>query len=811
MKKRFLLLFPLILFLIFCLVCFICPATSQSQPPILYLYDLSAHHVNHYEYCVPLSSPTVFCERFGPPPEGKTFPDLLRDYDIAIFVSTLQGVVNKKGPRLYINHDHERGGAPGVDMMWLGIFRERGKPYGWLADYELRSISGLGELIDIFRNDLQGVVLWDSAVPATLNVATTIAGVENLAVLRAGSPIEREVLARLPVRVSLVGKFMPGAETIPDSATPSTGSPKNDAYLWAKEQYLDTGRADPTLLAYFEDGWPAVLYSRGQMTRRGVYAVERDYVVQNKGFVFDLSPWPEPPVDDPNQPPGTDLATLKAILRSARQMAGERLIRIWGYIPWYQKYSNQPDAGGTHSDAEGEWESTWLFSSYGAYLEGGAGDLLGLGLANASVHRFAPRPERMVQRPPPTPEELIAKGYLSAEGKVAPKTYLVFYAGDYDLAHSLYVIPNGLYPYPWRNVMRGQIPMAWGFNPGLVDALPDIMSYFMHTRSEKDYFVGPNSGAGYVNPGALPPGFDSAWLQHSLRYYRPWHYRVQGWVLNGKGGPLPDEKKALFTRLAGDGVVFDRGSLDGRWPRLFQGVPLTVHWSIGAGATANEETAAADIHRAYFEYIARNGAGGPVFLFFRSTWHGPDFLSKALELARADDAAGRVAGPDGAVYHPDYQIVDPYTFFYLLRLHLGGHNSYRATFLADNIPTEMAAGGKYEMQITLRNDGWDTWQPPAYRLGVRMGPGETSPGRLSPGDYPVQIPLPGQIPPGGEVSLTFRLAAPGEPGIYTLQCDILVEAEGATHLGSASHLGEPSSFSFEEQNGAPWGKAVVVR
>jgi hypothetical protein len=117
---------------------------------------------------------------------------------------------------------------------------------------------------------VEGVVLWDPAVPATLNVATTIAGVEHLAVLRAGSDITTDVTAHLEVKQSLVGLFQPGATTLPGSTTPSSGSPKTDAYLWAKEKYLDTRRANPSFLAYLEDGWPATLYAQNQMTRGGV-------------------------------------------------------------------------------------------------------------------------------------------------------------------------------------------------------------------------------------------------------------------------------------------------------------------------------------------------------------------------------------------------------------------------------------------------------------------------------------------------------------------------------------------------------------
>ena len=37
--------------------------------------------------------------------------------------------------------------------------------------------------------------------------------------------------------------------------TASTGSAKNDAYRWAKAQYLDTGRCTPGALGYYVDAY----------------------------------------------------------------------------------------------------------------------------------------------------------------------------------------------------------------------------------------------------------------------------------------------------------------------------------------------------------------------------------------------------------------------------------------------------------------------------------------------------------------------------------------------------------------------------
>ena len=244
---------------------------------------MSDLHVNHYEHCIALTGEAGVCGAGSPPPPGKSHRDLLRDYDTLIFLTTLQGIVNRDAPRLYLNHDHRRQDTPGVDAFWLDKYRQADQPYGWLAGTEIIELADFSELLDTFAGDVDGLVLWDPAVPATLNVATTIAGVENLAVLRAGSEITSAVTPRLAVKQSLVDMFAPDRLV-------GQQSPKTTAYLWAKAKYLDTGRANARFLAYLEDGWPATRYAQNQMTRGGVYALERDYVVQQRGFAFDLSP-----------------------------------------------------------------------------------------------------------------------------------------------------------------------------------------------------------------------------------------------------------------------------------------------------------------------------------------------------------------------------------------------------------------------------------------------------------------------------------------------------------------------------------------
>ncbi len=650
--------------LLFLPVLFSCAAAPPPPPDRLYLFDASRLHLNHYEYCLALTGQPENCPFDGPPPPGKSYADLLRDYDTLIFLTTLQGVVNRDRPQLYLLHDHQREETPGVDTFWLDKYREPDQPYGWLADTEIIELASLDEVLETFAGQVAGVVLWDPAVPATLNVATTIAGVENLAVLRAGSDLEPDLTARLPVKQSLVDLFKPGAATLPGSATPSSGSPKTDAYLWAKENYLDTGRANPLFLAYLLDGWPARQYAQNRMTRGGVYAFERDYVVQQRGFAFDLSPWAdEPPNDDPTQPPGADAAALKALVAAAEAQAGGQLIKVWGFIPWYEKYSTE--VGGQHSPINGEWESTWLFSEHGAYLQGGGGDVYGLALANGSVHKFGPTPApRSAPPPPPSEADLREKGYLTSEGSVSPDhTFVMFYAGDYDLAHPAQILLANYASSPWFDPRRGEIPLAWGLNPGLVEDIPAIVAYLYATQTAQDYFVGANSGAGYLNPDALSETTLLRWLWRSNGFYSQYGYNLQGFLLNGNGAAMSQRRLDAFTFLTPAGLLTPDFEVDEPWPRLQLGVPLSALASEALAGTP--DVAAAAVHNAYRRTVLEQGR--PPFLAFRSSFQSATFLWGTRDRLQAQEAAGQLTGLNGEVVYPHYTVVDPYTFFFLLK------------------------------------------------------------------------------------------------------------------------------------------------
>jgi hypothetical protein len=101
-----------------------------------------------------------------------------------------------------------------ADSFWRGYLTQNGE---WLAATSWTNISTLSALVAAFPDIVaKGVVLYDPAVPATSNLASTAAGVEGLLPVcyrpgEADSVYEQLVGGgpKLPVTLNLTGKFVP--------------------------------------------------------------------------------------------------------------------------------------------------------------------------------------------------------------------------------------------------------------------------------------------------------------------------------------------------------------------------------------------------------------------------------------------------------------------------------------------------------------------------------------------------------------------------------------------------------------------------
>lgn len=581
-------------------------------------------------------------------------PRLLRRiWDETHFVASVQGIVNRQAPKLYV-YLVGSGEAIDIDRYWLGKFQS---PGGWLAEYRLEPLPDLKAVLQRFGAQIQGLVVYDEKVPATSNVASTVAGVEDLACVRYDADptsLYHWLTAdpqgpQLLVKVWLVHpdgtSLFTGKGTLPGSQTPSSGSSKCDAYLWAKERYLDTGKCNPTKMAFYLDAhW---LKNPGAVNQACL--VNHDYFISQRAFFFDLSPWgDEVPVDDPQQPLGTDVATLKALLRSAwEQNHGRAMVHAGGFIPWDQKYCDHPAAKGKHGAVDAEWEYASILSCFNAFMDA---DALGCNaMANASVYQHYRLADRYPQ-PKPTLEDLKRRGLLLEDGHVAAKTFVAIYVGDYDSAAWVYQ----MMPHLWDDPARGEIPLGWAINPNLADRFGPGMAYLRATATANDFFVAGDNGAGYLNPGnlveprkhsGLPSGLE-LWVEHCTRAYRQWDLSVTGFIIDGFAAPTDDKILAAYARFSPDGVGLQRGARTG----MAGSMPYVTHMQDLYGPVEKDaQTILAHVH-----------AKVAPFLMYRTILWTP------TNQKRLREAVQTLPGGD------QVEFVDPYSFFRLMQQAYGG-------------------------------------------------------------------------------------------------------------------------------------------
>ena len=501
---------------------------------------------------------------------------VLAMWDELHVASTLQGIVNRKKPRLYV--DYITNGQKAIDAHWWHLFRRKGE---WLAGRDTLTLCSVEEAVAYFRKELRGVVAYDTNVASTSNVASAIAGIENLLAVRydvtPGSLYSRLCLdgPRLPVRKWLVREdgtsLFTGEGNLPDCRRTSSGSAKCDTYLWFIEHYMKTGRCSGRCAGYYPDQMWRAMPSRTNPNHHQL--TNHDYFVSRKGFFFDLSPWgDEPATDDPSQPVGTDLRTLQELLHTADSLSGgKRMCHIGGFPAWAFKYTKR--VGGTHEDVDTEWEFSELISHYNAFKDA---DAIGLGaLANASFWQHFPLRRRYAQ-PQVTKADLQARGLLDAEGRVdTTHTYFIIYIGDYDAASWL----SQMTPLLWDAPQRGKLPMMWCISPVLAQRVPHVMHYIRQTASPLDYFAAADNGAGYMMPGTAEAQDAAegtsrhidAWEAHCKRFYRQWGLTITGFIIDGNGPAMGKRALDAYARFSPDGIVPQKcepASLHGNMPVL---------------------------------------------------------------------------------------------------------------------------------------------------------------------------------------------------------------------------------------------------
>ena len=547
-------------------------------------------------------------------------------------VATLQGVVNRDTPRLYVYFVME--GNNDIDGYWWNKYSRKGE---WLYGRETQTYRTMEELFTAYASYIEGVVVYDGNVPSTSNVASSVAGIENLVAIRyddtPGSLYDRLVVhgPKLPVKRWLLnpdGTSMftgkKGME-IPETSRLSTGSLKNDPYVWFIEKYMKTGKCNTEFAAYYIDQyWKQKPFAA---VKNHHTLSNHDFFVSKRAFFFDLSPWgDEPATDDPSQPVGTDLQTLKEMLLLAyQQNKHEKMCYIGGFPSWAYKYTMH--ASGIHDDVPTEWEFSRIISAYNAFKDA---DAIGYGA-------------------------LQKRGLLTADGKVnvAGRNFIIFYVGDYDASAWI----SQRTPSIWDDPNRGKLPLMWCISPVLAERVPHIMHNFRTTATENDYFASADNGAGYIMPGmlqeprdlsGLPSGL-KVWGKHCKKYYDKWGLSVTGFVIDGQAPGLNEEGLDCYASFSPNGIVPQKtvtASLHGNMP------------VIRADLDINDDDPKVAAGRIVKRVKERSALP---FHWFRNILKQPTWYCEVMDEVKTQDE--------------NIVLLDAPAFFELLRIYLKEHDS----------------------------------------------------------------------------------------------------------------------------------------
>lgn len=471
--------------------------------------------------------------------------DTEAQYDIANLICTLQGLVNRDAQRLFVRFTARNSFSADTDSYWLNYLTAEGQ---FLADKTVVTVKSPMTLLEIFKDYYAGFAAWDRTVPATVNAVATACGVENLLPVRYSTVANSlysyistaDAFVGKEIKVNLGGKFT-GEGKIYETELDSTGSRKNDVYLWAKAKYLDAGLVNSHMMAYHVDAYASdtVFASYGDL--QNMFLSNRDYYIANKCFFFDLSPMYEIPDDDPDQADldltetggiTIDQTTFDAIMIAQSTLAenkdATKPIDVGGFTPWHLKYTRytNPSASG---EVDCEWETVYRFSIYNAYINADAYGYTAM--ANASIYMGYPMQETYTQ----TASKEI-KGTLPTSSEQGAN-YIMFFMGDFDSSAWL----NTAMISMWNDSKRGSIPLCWTFALDLHKRAGHVVDMMYATATENDYFVAGDNGAGYLNPEAYATaasqdvyGDLDSWANYNKTLFERFDIDYQGFLVTRK-------------------------------------------------------------------------------------------------------------------------------------------------------------------------------------------------------------------------------------------------------------------------------------
>ena len=402
-------------------------------------------------------------------------------WDISLTLSCLQGIVNRRRPRLYLVHDS-------YDELWLQWLQERG---------DVREVRWVdtGELFAQFLPEVDRMFVIDPAVPASVNVATMLAGVQG----------------GMVVTPELAGQFNLPMGVAPDSSRMGldlrTFSWKKDldAYTWL---YREVGESLSRQAVAILDPHDTAL---------------RDYLVEFKIPIL----WISGRNDQETNPAASP--------EEEKEFAREVMMQWPPNIPCLGWPSSGYKTGGI-----GEGPGVKLASQCAKFTVCTAYDGYSPSVGNLSVHSGTTATLRQSTRSITLQRDKVYCAFIRSDGD--GWNFQRFY-----------------YRKLFDDLEHGEVPIGWQVGPTAIDGQPDMLDYFYKKARSGDYFVNALSGIGYIHEDDYATNYPpeervKIWTDY-IRLSEQYLARIGTRILATYSEMTP-EKMGLFAKMRGIRAVF---------------------------------------------------------------------------------------------------------------------------------------------------------------------------------------------------------------------------------------------------------------
>ncbi|KAI8311450.1 hypothetical protein K4K59_007342 [Colletotrichum sp. SAR11_240] len=620
------------------------------------------------------------------------FPDAAKEIEYAkltalsggeqILLVSLQGLVNRRQPRVYLYWSPDSTNSDdAVNEAWLRQIEGQGFKSADVTNDPFR-------LVDKYKSDIRGAIVYDTKLPDTINLASTLAGLY-------GAVIATEDLARrlnISIIEDLRGRFKDKYELYEYAARSVwpkvtdrliTAIKPISTVLYANRTWETLLKANSSITDSSNNGTYTADLSRFINRSNSVYvnitdafpadgfgpSVYRVQVTADNQTVADFRPGDEAEdaflFDDggshlADYPGGWRFADGSAAMiykfdypRRATQLTltlsmwNQYLVSASAERPGYQKVNSifRDYIVGTAAPC------IWLDSNRpreAALLD----KLLRQFQPNAAYLGWFPNGDEM------TGVTQLAKNgiYVGAadfyfnptlfSGKL-PKVFLslIYLEGD-----NLQYDQRAMFTH-WNDPERGSVPLGWTISPLLRDIGPGILSYYQRTATKNDLLIAGPDGAGYTYPGVWPKRALSDFLAQSGEYVRETRTDSVLFVydrINATDNPLTPELTLAFQNAVGKqrlrGILYGSfvSTLEALQVNVTEAFPVTNMVSIG-----NEDSGAATLNNISESYKGR----GP--LFVAGAVSAFDVTPPSIK------SMVKKLGDDFAVVRPDMQLLLP--------------------------------------------------------------------------------------------------------------------------------------------------------